>query len=296
MLNRLLRLRTSLDPVVKPHGHYAMVRNEIPESLLQDCQCYAQGLNERLPSDKKLEYDSALPRKPPAYQKHVLLMSPPNVQSAEPVWKRDWHSKIELDYTWPYSTLGKIKRHLRDCSSGGVLINAISGERGLQFENEVEKGRAKFLVVPDMVMYEIDKTEIEIFTHFLANSDLSSDAAKTKFQGRPYTRDLILVCGHYQRDIRCGVIAPRLIEELRRTDSVDPDVDLGIISHIGGHKFAGNLLYYKQYKSNDGGYTGVDGLWFGKVTPQAVEVLMNGLRDGKIHEEWFRGAVSMRAQ
>ncbi|KAI9788940.1 MAG: hypothetical protein M1835_002001 [Candelina submexicana] len=64
---------------------------------------------------------------------------------------------------------------------------------------------------------------------------------------------LILICGHGGRDERCGVMGPLLQKEFegalinqgfqfwigsKRTARV------GLISHIGGHKYAGNAIIY----------------------------------------------------
>ncbi|KAJ5249012.1 Aminoacyl-tRNA synthetase class 1a anticodon-binding [Penicillium chermesinum] len=65
----------------------------------------------------------------------------------------------------------------------------------------------------------------------------------------------VLICGHGGRDMRCGVMAPVLEQEFQRvllsqgytatgSDGAIMDApnhaNLGLISHIGGHKYAGN--------------------------------------------------------
>ncbi|TRX88226.1 hypothetical protein FHL15_010881, partial [Xylaria flabelliformis] len=82
---------------------------------------------------------------------------------------------------------------------------------------------------------------------------------------------LVLICGHGGRDIRCGVMGPVLHAEFERQlpqaglevlhgplidESVSspalsgtegekpPTARVGQISHIGGHKFAGNIIIY----------------------------------------------------
>ncbi|KAJ2990702.1 hypothetical protein NUW58_g2819 [Xylaria curta] len=92
---------------------------------------------------------------------------------------------------------------------------------------------------------------------------------------------LVLICGHGGRDMRCGVMGPVLQAEFERQlpragvevlhgplidESVSapalpgtggekpPTARIGLISHIGGHKFAGNIIVYlpPTFKNNAG--------------------------------------------
>ncbi|CAF0748890.1 unnamed protein product [Adineta ricciae] len=76
----------------------------------------------------------------------------------------------------------------------------------------------------------------------------------------------LLVCCHYQRDQRCGVIGPMLIDEIekyaRETDRTD-NVHWLKISHIGGHKFAGNVIVYPS------------GTWYGRVLTCHIPLLID---------------------
>ncbi|KAJ5397323.1 Aminoacyl-tRNA synthetase class 1a anticodon-binding [Penicillium cosmopolitanum] len=69
----------------------------------------------------------------------------------------------------------------------------------------------------------------------------------------------ILICGHGGRDLRCGVMAPALESEFQRVlqaqgyksaggDGTTIDgpnhANIGLISHVGGHKYAGNVIIY----------------------------------------------------
>ncbi|CAF4980938.1 unnamed protein product [Rotaria sp. Silwood1] len=76
----------------------------------------------------------------------------------------------------------------------------------------------------------------------------------------------ILVCCHYQRDQRCGVIGPILVDEIenfvRKTDRTD-DVHCLKISHVGGHRFAGNVIIYPS------------GTWYGRVLTCHIPLLID---------------------
>jgi hypothetical protein len=86
---------------------------------------------------------------------------------------------------------------------------------------------------------------------------------------------LVLICGHGGRDMRCGVMGPALRQEFgdqllrerfqvlkgpvdigdgrertllgeaaSQTEGSSGTARVGLISHIGGHKFAGNVILY----------------------------------------------------
>ncbi|KAI5994847.1 Sucrase/ferredoxin-like-domain-containing protein [Pisolithus albus] len=84
----------------------------------------------------------------------------------------------------------------------------------------------------------------------------------------PVSDDIHLyVCTHMARDCRCGntgsAVANALREELRRRrdlDHRDPStrVRLAETAHVGGHKYAGNVLVYPH------------GEWLGLVQPEDV--------------------------
>ncbi|KAE9374065.1 hypothetical protein N431DRAFT_437610 [Stipitochalara longipes BDJ] len=136
---------------------------------------------------------------------------------------------------------------------------------------------------------------------------------------------LVLICGHGGRDGRCGVMGPVLREEferqlpregfrvLKEPVEVSPNKEeekallgerkeegkgarVGLISHIGGHKFAGNVILYfpPELKGKDGRKHELAGcgIWYGRVEPKHVEgILKETVGKGKVVEELFRGGI-----
>lgn len=139
---------------------------------------------------------------------------------------------------------------------------------------------------------------------------------------------LVLVCGHGGRDMRCGVLGPVLREEFDRElgrrdfavlkDPVEvshetPDqcheigaqdkngevkssARVGLISHIGGHKFAGNVILYipPGAKAADGKAHELAGcgIWYGRVEPKHVEgIVRETVLGGTVIEDLFRGGI-----
>ncbi|KAK4236241.1 hypothetical protein C8A03DRAFT_45743 [Achaetomium macrosporum] len=115
---------------------------------------------------------------------------------------------------------------------------------------------------------------------------------------------VVLICGHGGRDQRCGIFGPLLRDEFEKTlprrgievlkgpveveggeglavaGSVEATwtgyaARVGLISHIGGHKFAGNVIVYLPpgLRAEDGKAHPLagHGIWYGRVEPRHVE-------------------------
>ncbi|EER40611.1 sucrose cleavage family protein [Histoplasma capsulatum H143] len=128
----------------------------------------------------------------------------------------------------------------------------------------------------------------------------------------------ILICGHGHRDQRCGIMGPLLQTEFRRVlrakgfrvsggeengDGAFTDVagwaNVGLISHIGGHKYAGNVIIYlppsmSSAGSREGGPVSLagKGIWYGRVEPRHVEgIVQETVLGGRVISDHFRGGV-----
>ncbi|KAF6841287.1 Altered inheritance of mitochondria protein 32 [Colletotrichum musicola] len=138
---------------------------------------------------------------------------------------------------------------------------------------------------------------------------------------------LVLICGHGGRDMRCGVIGPVLRDEFERgleaegivvqRGAVEVDegegeriaapaeaekeekkvsARVGLISHIGGHKFAGNVIVYvppglKTAAGEKHPLAG-KGIWYGRVEPKHVEgIVRETVLGGRVIQDMFRGGI-----
>lgn len=136
----------------------------------------------------------------------------------------------------------------------------------------------------------------------------------------------ILICGHSSRDARCGITGLLLLREFRRQDARHPYKFRGarrpsfvsnisqaaarseysrieiktpsasIISHIGGHAFAGNVIIYIpphwQLPNGKTSPLAGKGVWYGRVEPKHVEgIYKETVIGGKVIKELFRGGV-----
>ena len=138
----------------------------------------------------------------------------------------------------------------------------------------------------------------------------------------------VLICSHGQRDNRCGILGPLLQNEFQayinaRTatsgegkllvqtteyqssrnhsspaqDGLEPTpVNVGTISHIGGHKWAGNVILYvpRNSTTNDGVEHPLagKGIWYGRVEPRHVQgIVEETMLKGRVIKDLFRGAI-----
>ncbi|KAM3423836.1 hypothetical protein BST61_g1235 [Cercospora zeina] len=132
---------------------------------------------------------------------------------------------------------------------------------------------------------------------------------------------LVLICGHGGRDERCGKLGPILRDEFEEklqrqsirtlhgvplSSSEDgaedapvrnaPAARVGLISHVGGHKWAGNVIVYIPPKFTSNALAG-KGIWYGRVAPEHVEgIVQKTIIDGKVIKDLFRGGIDRSGQ
>jgi len=150
---------------------------------------------------------------------------------------------------------------------------------------------------------------------------LRDDSFRSRLAGvRDVDEVLVLICGHGGRDERCGIYGPLLRTEFEdKLEKVggwavqkhppetspsasstlgqeDKSARVGLISHIGGHKFAGNVILYipPQATLENGQRHPLAGMgvWYGRVEPKHVEgIVRETIGQGRVIEELYRGAI-----
>lgn len=118
----------------------------------------------------------------------------------------------------------------------------------------------------------------------------------------PITHPVILICGHGGRDERCGILGPILETEFKKVLAEKKiGADVASISHIGGHKFAGNVIVYippnwgggSAEEDGDGSALAGTGLWYGRVGPENVEgIVEETVVRGRVIADLFRGGIT----
>lgn len=123
-------------------------------------------------------------------------------------------------------------------------------------------------------IYQLGKKEnsllsLKLFLFFhqrsLKDSDVDSFIEEVLVNGQTWTTGVpevltgsfVFVCSHGSRDKRCGVCGPVLIEKFKEeigSRGLSDQVVVNACSHVGGHKYAGNLIIYSP--GHDGKITG----------------------------------------
>ncbi|KAI4136241.1 MAG: hypothetical protein L6R39_007839, partial [Caloplaca ligustica] len=100
---------------------------------------------------------------------------------------------------------------------------------------------------------------------------------------------------HGGRDARCGILGPLIHREFER---LHRDINVGMISHVGGHAFAGNVIVYipPDFAVEGGEKSPLAGMgiWYGRVEPRHVEaILEETIKKGRIIGELWRGGLDV---
>ena len=114
--------------------------------------------------------------------------------------------------------------------------------------------------------------------------------------------------------MRCGIMAPVLRGQFQQilqshgfSSAGAPDLvdgpnhaNIASISHIGGHKYAGNVIIYIPDNMTIGDTTNPlagKGIWYGRVEPKHVEgIVEETILGGKVVMDHFRGAISKNGE
>ena len=134
------------------------------------------------------------------------------------------------------------------------------------------------------------------------NKDSTTGLPPEFIEPRRITKPTILICSHASRDRRCGILGPLLHREFETcAQREELNIDAAMISHVGGHAFAGNVIVYipPDYpvgiEESMGGkditspLAGM-GIWYGRVEPKHVQGILDvTVKKGNIIGELWRG-------
>ncbi|KAA8530192.1 hypothetical protein F0562_004900 [Nyssa sinensis] len=195
-----------------------------------------------------------------------------------------WPSRVEDSETdlLPKLLSGALKARKKDISVK-TRLTICEGRDGTELSD------GDVLIFPEMIKYR-----------GLKESDVDSFVEDVLVNGKPWasgvqedlTGSHIFVCAHNNRDRRCGVCGPVLIEKFKEEIELRGLKDQMFVSgcsHIGGHKYAGNLIIFSPDPEGK-----IAGHWYGYVTPNDVpDVLDQHIEKGEIIERLWRGQMGV---
>ncbi|CAN4081738.1 unnamed protein product [Withania somnifera] len=104
------------------------------------------------------------------------------------------------------------------------------------------------LIFPEMIKYRnLKESDVDAFIEDV----LVNDKPWTSGPQEPLTGSYVFVCSHNNRDRRCGVSGSILIEEFNKaieSKDLKNEVHVTACAHVGGHKYAGNLIIFSTDK------------------------------------------------
>ncbi|XP_075515152.1 altered inheritance of mitochondria protein 32-like [Primulina tabacum] len=207
------------------------------------------------------------------YERHLFLC----YKSHE-----SWPSHIENSESDPLPTLlaSALKARKKDFQVQTRLTICEGGD-------DVKLSEGDVVIFPDMIIYR-----------GLKDSDVDSFVDDVVVNGNPWvsripdelTGSYVFVCAHNNRDRRCGVCGPVLIEKFKEEiefRNLRNQVFVTACSHVGGHKYAGNVIIFSADPEGK-----IVGNWYGYVTPNDVaELLDRQIVKGEVIDRIWRGQM-----
>ncbi|KAJ9564209.1 hypothetical protein OSB04_000175, partial [Centaurea solstitialis] len=207
-----------------------------------------------------------------AYDRHVILCYKTH---------ETWPARVESS-DFPKLLAGALKARKNDIPVK-TLLTICEGREGTELAD------GDVLLFPEMVKYRgLKEADIRSFVdEVVVNVKPWSSGVQETMTGSH-----VFVCAHNNRDRRCGVCGPILIKKFKEEAELRglKNVSVNACSHVGGHKYAGNLIIYSVQDGK------VCGHWYGYVTPDDVPALLDQhIGKGEIIERIWRGQMGAPA-
>ena len=197
------------------------------------------------------------------YQRHLFVCT----------GRDDWTAKIETDGGFLQTLAEAIAGRANDMPAK-IKLTACDGPRlGSGYD---------ILLFPDNIRYlNVQPADLPaLIEDHLVGNHIFSRLAHENLTGQH-----VFVCTHGRRDWQCGQCGPPLIEAFQAelaARHLAGDVTLWRTSHVGGHRYAGNVLIYPG------------GDWYGYVSPADVPHLIEQhLLGGEIVPGLWRGRMGL---
>jgi hypothetical protein len=167
----------------------------------------------------------------------------------------------------PASFVRELRRRARDAGVRVILIR-----RGARFESD---GRTCYFARTDGVADYLAQIELSSVDELL-DLDLSPLRRGGAIEGPREAGPLFLVCTHGRHDACCSVYG----NPVSRVACAQPGMDAWECSHIGGDRFAANLVCFPH------------GIYYGRVQAGSVTEMMEDHRRGLLRLDNYRGRCS----
>ncbi|KAI4086523.1 MAG: hypothetical protein LQ344_007473 [Seirophora lacunosa] len=271
-------------------GRSLTITKGTPTITTQDCDCSTQ-----FPQGLRIDHGRPLINTVASYNQHIVIASGTN----------DWPSRIETDE----GAAGAMAKTLKDMlgvkgdwfdPKYSTLINSSSFQPP---ESPNETATSVHLFPHFLHFPRLTESPVHP-THLLSTylNPLPSHSARLPppppsfAPPQPITKPTIFICSHATRDMRCGILGPRLYASFL-THAEPGSCDVGMISHVGGHAWAGNVIVYIPPNFTLGADGAVSplagmGIWYGRVERRHVPLIMEEtVGKGRVIGDLWRGGL-----
>ncbi|KAL1968193.1 hypothetical protein VTN77DRAFT_2028 [Rasamsonia byssochlamydoides] len=205
--------------------------------------------------------------------------------------RSDWAEKVEREK-------GSLMEALHESpvrsKNGRIMVSAsnLKVHKDESSEGNSENSSATtVLLLPSFTFVDnVTSRDIpELITRFVdaPDGDAPAPDQTSRLVSRPCVHDyIVLLCSHKRRDARCGISAPLIKRELERhlrpvglyrdaDDERPGGVGIYYVSHVGGHKFAANVLVYRKKEGQM--------IWLARIRPEHCEgIVKYTILQGKV--------------
>lgn len=229
-------------------------------------------------------YDTGCTYCRPSDEIMATIKSPPeSIRNTVPPLRRVivYLSGSQDNNSWPkrVETAGVMKIMSKVGRGDGnmIVLSTLTPE----YDPKVKEG---FRIYPNAKDVYLNAGSTESDAQELFDS-LAGDNLETNeiFEIKDVHKTTVLICGHTKRDKRCGVMGELLRKEFNKViehDNLKSRIDVALVSHVGGHVYAGNVIILKP----DGSM-----IWYGMVQPHHVQgIIEKSIHNDEIIEELSR--------
>ncbi|GAB4820608.1 hypothetical protein N2152v2_007654 [Parachlorella kessleri] len=241
------------------------------------------------------------PASVPEYQQHVLIkLNAPEGHAARERGHGSWWQAFVEKEPSVFEAFKALAKH-QDAVNSTVKITAFD-DVGFRQQPAVP-GTCDVIAFPEGVRYRnLPLTSLgDVVLHAVADNPaelppLHKDVQKLQ---EDVPEVVLLVCCHGARDARCGAVGPTLAAKLLslvRSQDLQDRIKVYKTSHVGGSKYAGNVLVF-------GAIHPCDGDWFGGLNADNaaefleslvhVEIGTDGGAEDLVLRQWWRGRMGL---
>ncbi|KAK9325616.1 Sucrase/ferredoxin-like-domain-containing protein [Lipomyces orientalis] len=238
------------------------------------------------PADKPVKIGAALNGTAPIIGRHLLVST----------GHADWPSRTEFD-------LNSLDAQVRALQQRGVRrdpdFNFMITSTDLSPANPPGDQSWSLYMYPDGLYFPrvpYSKGEAFIKRYLIPSRSHEAESIEDEIDIVREECPIVAICAHAARDARCGIVGPMLkaeFEQVLRSKGLlyDPATGKGIrvtlVSHVGGHAYAGNIIYFR----GDG-----SAVWYGLAYPEHVQgIVKETIEGGRIIRELYRGGLSVHS-